>query len=141
MFLTELETVLTTANVGFDMSGGHSIADEKIIAECRAWRDDFKPIFVQEDSEAIGNWPVLADKAKIWMEDAKKIAGGGYKRVLENGPDVRNSESDSENSDHGEILTNESMYTPEMLDAEGKPNNGGLQRLSNAQVLAWRAPA
>jgi hypothetical protein len=35
------------------MDGGHDNAYEPIMDECRAWRDDCKPIFAQEDSEAI----------------------------------------------------------------------------------------
>jgi hypothetical protein len=123
------------------MDGGHDVAYERIMQECSGWRDDCKPIFVREDSEAIGNWPVLAENVKIWMEDARLIAVGGYRRVLENGPDVCDSESDSENSDHGEEIPYTSAYTAEMLDEDGKPKNGGPQRLSEEQVRAQRAAA
>jgi hypothetical protein len=34
------------------------------------------------------------------MEEAKQVAVSGYKQVLEDGPDVCNSESDSDHSDH-----------------------------------------
>jgi hypothetical protein len=80
-FLSKLQTVLTRKNVGFDMEGGHDVAYELIMEEYQCWREDCKPIFVREDREAIGNWPVLAEKVKIWMENARQIAIGGYKRV------------------------------------------------------------
>jgi hypothetical protein len=52
------------------------------------------------------------------MLKVEQIAVGSHKQVLEDGPDVCDSESDSDNSDYGEVL--EGMYTAEMLDAEGK---------------------
>jgi hypothetical protein len=58
-----------------------------------------------EDSSDAGPWPVLAEKVSIWMEEAKQISTAGYKQVFENGPDVCSPESDSENSDHGEMWT------------------------------------
>jgi hypothetical protein len=39
--------------------------------------------------------------------------------VLEDGPDVCDSESDSEHSDHGEEL--KGMYAPDLLDSDRKP--------------------
>jgi hypothetical protein len=50
-------------------------------------------------------------------------------------------ESDSENSDHGELRSYTEMYTPDMLGPDGKPKNGGPQRLSAVQVTALRAAA
>jgi hypothetical protein len=138
---SKFETVMTTGNVGLHLDGRHDIAYEKIMEECSGSCADCRPIFVREDSEAIGNWPVLADKVKIWMEDARLIAVGRYKQVLENGLDKCSSESDSENSDHGEEMSHESMYTPEMLGPDGNPKNGGPQKLSNTQVLALRSAA
>jgi hypothetical protein len=52
---------------------------------------------------------------------------------------VCNSESDSENSDHGEEMSCESAYTPDMPGLDGKPKNGGPQRRSEEQVRAQRA--
>jgi hypothetical protein len=75
------------------------------------------------------------------MEDARQVAVGGYKAVPEDGPDRCDSESDSENSDHGEEISYRSAYTSEMLDAEGKPKNGGPKRFSEEQVRVQRAPA
>jgi hypothetical protein len=59
----------------------------------------------------------------------------------ENGPDVCDSESDSEHGDHWEEIPFTGAYTQEMLGKDGKPKNAGPQRLSNAQVLALRAAA
>jgi hypothetical protein len=66
---------------------------------------------------------------------------GGDKQVLEDGPDKCSSESDSENSDHGEMWTYESMYMPEMLGPDGKPKKGGPQVLLESQAFALRAAA
>jgi hypothetical protein len=67
------------------------------------------------------------------MEDSKRIAVAGYLQVSEDGPEKCNSESDSENSDHGEELSG--MYTSEMLGPRGKLN------LTNAWLTAERANA
>jgi hypothetical protein len=75
------------------------------------------------------------------MEGARRIAVASYRQVLEDGPDVCSSESDSENSDHGENWSFADMYPPDMLDEDGKPKNGGPQRLSAAQVLQLRVAA
>jgi hypothetical protein len=77
-FLTKFDTVLTTENVGLDMDGGHDIAYERIMAECQYLAGSNRPLFMQEDSEAVRSWPVLAEKVSIWMEEAKRIAVGGY---------------------------------------------------------------
>jgi hypothetical protein len=58
--------------------------------------------------------------------------------VLENGSDVCNSESDSENSDRGEEL--EGMYTEEMLDSERKPKMKPV-KLSPQEAACQRAAA
>jgi hypothetical protein len=55
------------------------------------------------------------------MEEVKAIAVAGYRPVLEDGPDVCDSESESEYSDHGEQWFASEMYTPDMLDEQCKP--------------------
>jgi hypothetical protein len=80
-----------------------------------------------------------AEKVSIWMENARQIAVAGYRKAVENGLEVCDSESDSENSDHGEMLSYAEMYTADMLGPDGKPKNGGPQRLSAVQVTALRA--
>jgi hypothetical protein len=86
-------------------------------------------------------WPVLSEKVSIWMQEAEQIAVAGYKRVLENGPEKCSSESDSENSDHGEAWEYSEMYTPDMLSPDGKPKKSGPQRLSTTRALVLRAAA
>jgi hypothetical protein len=53
------------------------------------------------------------------MHTAAQISTGGRKQVLEDGADVCNSESDSENEDHGEDL--KGMYKHIPLDSNGCP--------------------
>jgi hypothetical protein len=132
-----------TGNVGLDMDmdGGHDIAYERIMAECLTWNGNCRPIFMSEDGSDLGNCPVLVEKVSIWMEEARQIAVAGYKQVLEDDPDVCDPESDSENSDHGEMWRYSDIYTPEMLGPDGKPKTGGPQQLSAAQVLDLRASA
>jgi hypothetical protein len=72
------------------------------------------------------------------MEDAKRIAVAGYHQVLEDDPDVWNSESDAEYSDHGEQWSNADMYTPEMLGPDGKPKMNRA-RSTTEQANALRA--
>jgi hypothetical protein len=50
------------------------------------------------------------------MEDAKRIAVGNDRQVLEEGPDVCGSESDAEYSDRGEKWEDSEMYTQDMLN-------------------------
>jgi hypothetical protein len=112
-----------------------------IMAECQTWSEQCRPIFMPEDSPDLGNWSDLAQHATELMATAKPIAVAGYRQGLEDGPDVCDSESDSENSDHGEMWSYADMYTPDMLGGDGKPKTGGPQQLPAAQVLAMRAAA
>jgi hypothetical protein len=75
------------------------------------------------------------------MEDAKRIAVAGYRKVLEDGPDVCDSESDSEHSEHGEMWSYSDMSTPDMLDANGKPRTGVPIQLTAEQANSTRAAA
>jgi hypothetical protein len=72
------------------------------------------------------------------MEDAKWIAVAGYRQALEDGRDVRDSESDAEYSDHGEEWSDSEMYTLDMIDEKGKPVLGRA-RMTTAQANALRA--
>jgi hypothetical protein len=92
-FLTKFATVMLTGNVGLHMDGGHDIACERILAECQTWAANCGPLFSPEDSSELGRWSVLAEKASIWMEEARQIAVAGYRPVLEDGPDVCDSEN------------------------------------------------
>jgi hypothetical protein len=94
-----------------------------------------------EDSQSIANWRALAQNAASWMEAARRMAVAGFGQVMEDGTDVCGSESDSENSDHGEMWGHSGMYTPIMLGPDGKPKAGGPQQPSAAQANATRASA
>jgi hypothetical protein len=87
-FLTKFKTVMTTGNIGLDMDGCHDIAYERIMSECQRWSETCRPLFLPDDSAAVRTWPALAEKVSNSMEEAKRIAVGGYKQVLENGPEV-----------------------------------------------------
>jgi hypothetical protein len=100
--LPKFSTLMITGNVGLDMDGGHDIAYERIMNECQTWHEDCRPLFMPEDSSDLARWPALAQHAAEWMEGGKCIGVAGYRKVLEDGPDVCESESDSEHSDHGE---------------------------------------
>jgi hypothetical protein len=73
------------------------------------------------------------------MEDVRQIAVADYKQVQENGPDVCDSESHSEHSDHGEDIPVNNMYTSELVGVDGKPK--GPQMLTPTQAVALRATA
>jgi hypothetical protein len=113
----------------------------RIMQDMEAWYPQCRPILIPEGRAEISKWPALAQHCDNWMEDATRIAVSGYKQVLEDGPEVCDSESDSDNSDHGEMWSYADMCTPDMLGPDGKPKNGGPQQLSAAQVLALRAAA
>jgi hypothetical protein len=73
-FLTKFIPVMTTANVGLDVDGGHDIAYEHIMAECQTRSSECGPLFLPDGDEDLKRLPVLAEKASIWMEDARQIA-------------------------------------------------------------------
>jgi hypothetical protein len=55
-----------------------------------------------EGDPRLSQWPTLAANSAEWMQDAKRISIGNYRQVLEDGPDVFDSESDNDYSHHGE---------------------------------------
>jgi hypothetical protein len=127
--LTKLKTVLATWNAGLGMEDGHDIAYERILSACSLYENP--PVFFSANSSDFGGLDI-ADKVRLWMHTAAQVSTGGRRQVLENGPDVYDSENDSENEDHGEVLS--VMYTPDIpLDARHK--------LSEAQANALRAQA
>jgi hypothetical protein len=72
------------------------------------------------------------------MEDAERIAVAGYSKVLGDGPESCSSESSAEHSDRGEEYSASEMYTPDMLDAKGKPVLARAT-LTTEQALALHA--
>jgi hypothetical protein len=73
------------------------------------------------------------------MHTAAQIATGGREQVLENGADVGNSDSDSENEEHGEILAG--VCTDDVpRDEKGQPILAKCQ-LTSTQVEIVRLAA
>jgi hypothetical protein len=83
------------------------------------------------------NGRVLQNEYKI-AEDAKRIAIAGHRRVLEDGRYVCDSERDAEYSDHGEKRSDSEMYTPDMMDENGKLVLGRA-RMTTEEAKALRA--
>jgi hypothetical protein len=54
---------------------------------------------IPESDPRLSQWPDLAVKTAEWMQDASRIAVGSYRQVLEDGPAICDSESDSDQSD------------------------------------------
>jgi hypothetical protein len=72
------------------------------------------------------------------MHTAAQVSIGGRKQVLEDGADVCNSDSDSENEDFGEELTG--MYKNIPLDSKVRQVDARY-KLSSTQAAALRAKA
>jgi hypothetical protein len=129
--LAQLEAVLSTGNPNVDSEDGKSIAYTQILQAAQS--DENPPIFLKEDCEMITKDEAFAEKVPKWMNSAAQVATGNRSRVLENGPDVMNSdEEDAPDEEHGDVL--EGMYTPGM-----DPEKGPV-RLTQAQVAAQAPP-
>jgi hypothetical protein len=55
------------------------------------------------------------------------IAIGSFRQVKEDGPDVASSESDPENSDHGEAWEDTDVYMANMIGPDGKKITGPVK--------------
>jgi hypothetical protein len=77
-----------------------------------------------------------AEKVAKWMNTADLISVGGRIQVVEEGPDTCNSESDSNNEDHGEKL--EGAYKGIPVDSHGDPIGSGHE-MTNEQANMARA--
>jgi hypothetical protein len=73
-----------------------------------------------------------------WMKTAELIPIGSFRQVKEDGSDIGSSESDSENSDHGETWEDKDAYTPNMIGPDGKTISGPVV-LTPEQVTTQRA--
>jgi hypothetical protein len=134
--LSKLETVLVTGNVGLDTEDGNDIAYQPILSACDTFANP--PKFFPDDSQDFSGFDI-ADKVPLWMHTAAQVSIGGRKQVREDGKDVWDSESDSENEAQGEELAN--MCTSEIpLGKDGRPV-GKRYKLSPEQVNAMRADA
>jgi hypothetical protein len=114
---------------------GHDIAYAKISDACSKFQTP--PAFYSADSQDFGGTD--PSTVPFWMHTAAQIATGGRKQVLENGADVCNSESDSENEEHGEELKGE--HTADVpVDSNGQPVLGKC-KLSSTQAEILRLAA
>jgi hypothetical protein len=137
-FLDRLGGVLATGDPSVDPVDSRRPAYEAILIQSCTWEDSRRPIMSPEESEALTRWPELARNFQEWMEDAKRIAVPGYRQVLEDGPEFCFSESEAEDSDHGEVWTDADMYMPEMPGPDGKAFKS-RSRLTTGQANRLRA--
>jgi hypothetical protein len=130
--LSQLEAVLSTGDPNVDSKHGHPIAYSAILQAAQSY--ERPPLFLREDHEQITSDPVMSERVPGWMNTAAKVATGNRRRVLEDGPDVMNSdEEDAFKDEHGDVL--EGMYTAGM-----DPLTGPV-KLTQAQVAAQKAAA
>jgi hypothetical protein len=121
--LLKLDAVLESLDAGSDTKDGHDIAYQRIFSACAKY--ERPPAFFPVDSQDFGGLDI-SEKIPFWMHTAAQVSTGGRRQVLENGPDVCDSESDSENEDHGEVLS--WMYTVN-IPLERLPNRRAVQAL------------
>jgi hypothetical protein len=99
------------------MANGQEEAYERIVSA----RDQFKhpPMCFSSGQEELKS-QMNTEKLDEWMTTTSQIATGNRRPVPENGPDVMNSESDSDEEQHGdEILDG---YKGIKTDAHGNPS-------------------
>jgi hypothetical protein len=119
-----------------NLESGHEIAYQRIASACTLFESP--PAFYSADSQSFGGLDIV-EKVPLWMHTAAQVSIEGRKQVLEDGADVCNSESGSENEDFGEELTG--MYTSDVpLNSKSHPMDG-RHKLSEAQANALRAQA
>jgi hypothetical protein len=112
--LTEFTRVLSGDQS--DIVDGHEIAYSRISAAYTKY--EVPQVFYPADSVPAEEVDLL--KVSVWMHTAAQVSVGGRSQVLEHGPDVCNSSSDSEEENHGDTL--KGMYTPEVpVDSKGQP--------------------
>jgi hypothetical protein len=114
--LTGIAQVLSTRNVTVqDDLEDHSELYSAILTESDMFEKP--PLFVREDSDEITSHLVWAVEIAKWMFTAAKVATGSRPRVLEDGPDMVNSDDeDAKKDDHGEELRG--VYAPGCLSLE-----------------------
>jgi hypothetical protein len=139
-FLENLDQIMSTGEIGADLSQSRWPPYEAILMQSMTWPEGSRPIMLPEGDLRLSHSPILAVKAGEWMEDTKWIAVAGYRPVLEDGRDMCNSESDAEYSHHGEKWSDSEMDTPDMMDEKGKPVLGRA-RMTMEQVNAPCAQA
>jgi hypothetical protein len=130
--VSQLEEVLSTGDPNIDSEDGHPIAYFQILQAAQSYE---RPrLFLREDSEQITSDPAMAEKLPTWMCIAAQVATGNRRRVLEDGPDVMNSdEEDAVKEEHGDEITD--GYTSEM-----DPEKGPV-KLTRSQVATQEVAA
>jgi hypothetical protein len=131
-FLDKLEQVLESGDSNCDPEATHDIAYQSILNACHSFETLLK--FYSSDSPELPTSDI-ADKVPLWMNMANEISIGGRGQVLEDGADLCNSESDSENEDPGDVLTG--CYVGIPLDYQGSPLSADY-KLSEQQAAALR---
>jgi hypothetical protein len=110
--------ILESGDCRTDPDGGRESIYPKIAEEFHTYA--YPPVLLCEDSPATKEWPGLSEHVAEWMKVAELIAVGSFRQVKEDGRDVMSSESDSENSDHGEQWEDRERFTSEMIGEDGK---------------------
>jgi hypothetical protein len=101
--LPQLETVLSAGDPNIDIEDGHPIAYAAVLQAAQSF--ERPPLFLREDSERITSDSTMAEKVPEWMNIPAKVATGNRRRVLEEGPDVMNSdEEDALREEHEDVL-------------------------------------
>jgi hypothetical protein len=95
-----LTKILESGDGSTDPDGGRESIYVKMAEEFHIYA--YPLVLLCEDDPGTKVWPGLSDHVAEWMKTAEVITVGSFRQVKEDGPDVMNSESDSENSDHGE---------------------------------------
>jgi hypothetical protein len=129
--LDKLEAVLVSGDCSLDPETSHGIAYQRILSACAEFES--LPGFFSSDSQEFGSLDI-ASKAPQSMHTAKEVSIEGRRQVLEDRDDVCDSESDSENEEHGDELS--LVYKNVPLDDKGNPISGTCKPTSEqANVL------
>jgi hypothetical protein len=130
--LDKLPEVLVSGDTSRDPEPSHESAYLRVFAACASF--ETVPGFFSSDSQEFGGLDIH-DKVPQWTHTAKEISVGGRRQVLEDGNDVCDSESDSENEEHGDELKGGYVGIP--VDEHGDPICA-CHKLSPEQAAALR---
>jgi hypothetical protein len=130
--LSHLEAVLSTGDPNVNVEQGHQIAYSVILQATQSFEQ--KPDFLREDHVSIIKDEAKARMVSTWLNTESKVATGNRRRVLEDGPDVMNSEDEDAIED---VTPDEEK---DMYPAGMDPKKGPVM-LTQAQVAAQKAAA
>jgi hypothetical protein len=131
--LNYLAEVLSAGDSDPDPVAEHSIAYNRIFAACA--RYESSPVFYCSDQPELMPGGV-AEKVSKWMNASDQVSVGSRVQVLEDGSDVCNSESDSDNEDHGSVLKD--AYKDIQTNSNGDPTHSS-HKMTTEQANAARA--